>query len=62
MSVKVLTKKAPAELKDLYAPVLREYLEDNIKELEKKLRFSQEETKIYQGALRALDDILEVIK
>ncbi len=45
-------------LKDLRAPVLEKYLDENISYLEFKLRYcSMEETKLYQGSLRALDDI-----
>lgn len=41
---------------------LREYVELNIEEFESKLRYSQGENNYrYQGALRVLDDILDLL-
>ena len=40
---------------------LETWLDLSIEELEYKLRFSKEETQSYQGALRALDDLREII-
>jgi len=41
---------------------LDEWLEKSIEDLEFRLRYSKEETQVLQGALRALDDLQEVLK
>ena len=41
---------------------LEQWLELSIKDLEHRLRYSKEETQALQGALRALDDLLDVLR
>jgi len=42
--------------------VLDEWIELSIEDLEHRIRYSKEETQVLQGALRALDDLQEVLK
>ena len=48
-------------MKRINSDVLKEFLRLEIEELEYKLRYSKEETERYQGALRALDDISDLL-
>jgi len=41
---------------------LEQWLELSIEDLGHRLRYSKEETQVLQGALRALDDLREVLK
>ena len=52
------TKEA---VKRINSEVLKEFLRQEIEELEFKLRYSKEETERYQGAIRALDDIRDLL-
>jgi len=42
--------------------VLDEWLQLSIRDLEHRIRYSKEETQVLQGAIRALDDLQEVLK
>jgi len=42
--------------------VLDEWIKLSIEDLEHRIRYSKEETQVLQGALRALDDLQEVLK
>jgi len=48
-------------MKRINSDVLKEFLRQEIEDLEYKLRYSKEETERYQGALRALDDISDLL-
>jgi hypothetical protein len=60
-----ITKIRTAEERELKAQstnkVLESWLSLSIEDLEHRLRYSKEETQVLQGALRALDDLKEVL-
>ena len=65
MSVRLtkIQRKQETELKGQgLNEALDQWLSLSIYDLEQRLRFSKEETQVLQGALRALDDLQEVLK
>ena len=61
MRLTKIDKKLEAELKAQNLRVLKEWVKLQTEDMEKKLRFSKEETQILQGALRVLDDIADIL-
>ncbi len=55
------SKLTHSAMEGMSSDVLEKFLGEEIEELEYKLRYSTGETQRYQGALRALDDILSLL-
>jgi len=64
--IRILSNCTPAvesEVKNMNAPILIAFLDAHVKDMEYRLRYAAlEETKVLQGALRALDDIRDLLE
>ena len=64
-TVRLTKPQLPLERKLKETPdrkLMLEWIKLSAGELEHKLRYSKEETQVLQGAVRALDDLLDVLR